>query len=441
MNISTNTGTDKRILISMEITQSDIAPKVDAAIKKIRRTANIPGFRKGHAPEGMIRKQYGVSIKVDEINNLIRQELDNYIRENADSILLTPMPLPQESLDFDAESFSVTFETIEKPKVDIELSNIQVDKINIEIPDDNVDDLVEKYRKQYGETLSLIEVEAPEAEFISVDVNLPNDDNLYGQESVKISDFVDVERIKAVPVGGQLELKAGDLLKDPSVINKWGLESVTADSDLIMTVKGFYKYPQPEINEDFFNAIFGKDQGVTNVDEMKQRLANDMKMSYHNDIRITLFNDVLDQLLAKNQFDFPEEVLINYLKDGKQDKEVTDDDLASFKKSLSWELVDMELKKAHEIQATLHEVKDYMVARYKMSLGAMGNDDRFTQILLDMADKDMQDQKKLNEARFNIEAEKLTDVFLLNVNQTERTMTPETFKSYVENKNEPAIVE
>jgi len=432
MNISSSTSPDNRMVITLEIQKGDYESRVDAAVKKLRKTANVPGFRKGHVPEGLIRKQYANSIRVDEINNIVREELEAFVRKNSDNVLLSPIPVLQESLDLDAENITLEFETIQKPQVDIDLTNINLDFIDIEIPETEIDELIQKYLKQFAESKAPVACEPTDSNMKFVNLDVDCGDNGVENKQFEVTEFVNPQMLIDLGIEGAGQSKAKDLMVSVKSFDRVGLPETEEEADLKFVVKGFYKHDEAEINQEFFDALFGKD-AIDSEAAMKERLAQDMKFSYNNDVRITLFNNAIDQLFSKNEFVFPETVLKSYLKDG-EDKEVAGEEVESLKKSLRWELIEMNLKEAHKAYATQEEIKTYMVNRYKSQLGAMGDDERFNEILLGMAEKDLQDKEKFSNARFNIEAEKLTDVFMANCKLSKKTMTPEEFKVYAENQ-------
>jgi trigger factor len=105
MNITKEQIDDLNAIVKVAITKEDYSDKVDSILTDYRKTANIPGFRKGHVPMGLVKKQYGKAVLVDEVNKLLQDSLNKYLTEEKLDVLGNPLPKAQDDLDWDAENF------------------------------------------------------------------------------------------------------------------------------------------------------------------------------------------------------------------------------------------------------------------------------------------------------------------------------------------------
>ena len=105
--------------ITIEIDKKDYAEQVNSVLQKYSQTANVPGFRKGHVPMGLIKKQYGRAVIMDEVNKLIDKELRDYIKDNEIDMLGGPIPIPQDNINWDSDKITFEFEVGLTPKFDI----------------------------------------------------------------------------------------------------------------------------------------------------------------------------------------------------------------------------------------------------------------------------------------------------------------------------------
>ena len=121
MNITSNYIDDLNGKIIIEVEQKDYSEQVNSVLKKYSKSANIPGFRKGNVPIGLIRKQYGKAVIMDEINKLIDKELKNYIKDNEIDMLGGPIPVSQENIDWESDRITFEFEVGLTPKFDVKL--------------------------------------------------------------------------------------------------------------------------------------------------------------------------------------------------------------------------------------------------------------------------------------------------------------------------------
>ena len=152
---------DKQIsLISLEIKKKDYQEKVKSILNDYRKKANIPGFRKGYVPFGLIKKQYEIPVKVDEINKLVQSKLSKFINDENLSLLGSPLPVKNEKINWSEDEISLNFEIAKTPtfklnyklKKDIIYYKIVADKLM-------VDNQIESLRNQYGKIVSLTKLE------------------------------------------------------------------------------------------------------------------------------------------------------------------------------------------------------------------------------------------------------------------------------------------
>lgn len=154
------------IVLSLDIVKADYSEAVEKQIKEARKRIQMPGFRKGMVPASLVRKQYGMSITVDEVNKLINDSLYNYIRENKINVLGEPMvDESQEPVDFEtAEQFTVSFKIAVAPEFELAISsNDKVPYYNIKATDEMIEQQIKGYQNQYGEYVKDEEAE-PAAE-------------------------------------------------------------------------------------------------------------------------------------------------------------------------------------------------------------------------------------------------------------------------------------
>src|SRR5690554_7508290 len=106
MNITKKDIDNLNAVLTVEIVKDDYSEKVEKILKDYRKNANIPGFRKGHVPMGMVKKQYGKAVLVDEVNKLLQDGLNKYLTEEKLDVLGNPLPKEQENFDWDSETYS-----------------------------------------------------------------------------------------------------------------------------------------------------------------------------------------------------------------------------------------------------------------------------------------------------------------------------------------------
>ena len=121
MNITRENIDALNAVVKVDIEKGDYADKVEKILSDYRKTANIPGFRKGHVPMGMVKKQYGKAVLVDEVNKLLQDALHKYLTEEKLDVLGNPLPKAQDDLNWDADNFSFEFELGLTPEFEVKL--------------------------------------------------------------------------------------------------------------------------------------------------------------------------------------------------------------------------------------------------------------------------------------------------------------------------------
>ena len=142
-------------ILTLEIQQEDYTPQVDKILKDYRKNANIPGFRKGQVPMGMIRKQYGRAVQVDEVNKMIQEQIGSFIEKEKLEVLGNPLPLEKDAFSWDDNPLTFDFELGLAPSFEAKIKTKKsVTHFHIVADKKSVDEQIERIRKQYGKLIS-----------------------------------------------------------------------------------------------------------------------------------------------------------------------------------------------------------------------------------------------------------------------------------------------
>ena len=126
MNITRENKDALNAVVKIDIEKNDYSEKVEKILTDYRKSANIPGFRKGQVPLGLIKKQYGKAVLVDEVNKLLQESLRKYLNDEKLDVLGNPLPKAQVDIDWDADAFSFEFEIGLSPEFDIKLMDVNL---------------------------------------------------------------------------------------------------------------------------------------------------------------------------------------------------------------------------------------------------------------------------------------------------------------------------
>jgi len=155
MNITRENVDALNAVVKVDIAKEDYSDKVEKILIDYRKTANIPGFRKGHVPMGMVKKQYGKAVLVDEVNKLLQDALNKYLTEEKLDVLGQPLPKTHDEIDWEADKFSFEFELGLAPEFKVDLkSKKSITQYNIVADKKMIDEQIERVQKQYGKLVS-----------------------------------------------------------------------------------------------------------------------------------------------------------------------------------------------------------------------------------------------------------------------------------------------
>lgn len=318
MNISKNEVDALNLTVNIEITPEDYQDKVNSVLQNYRKSANIPGFRPGKVPMGLIKKQYGKAVLIDEINKMLQDSIYNYIQEEKLNILGNPLPVEQEELDFDTPGiYNFGFELGLSPEVDVKITKKnKVKGVKVVADDKVLDTYMEDIRGRYGKMST---PEKPAA-----------DDMFHGSFTEVDADGAAVEggivKEDAQFLGTNLKTKKaqGELAKtsmgsattfdakksfgkDYNVAGLLGvtdaqLEASTGSFEFKLT--NISRMEPAELNQEFFDKVYGEG-AVTSEEEMRARMKEEAERMYQNEADQYFLNNVAEYLLDKTKFDLP----------------------------------------------------------------------------------------------------------------------------------------
>lgn len=360
MNIKNEKANGDVQELTIEITKEDYAGKVEAALKKHRRTAQVPGFRVGNAPMAMIKKMYEKSVTYDEVNNMMSQELYKYLSDNKIDIMLEPIPVEEKSkVDFDnPDNFVFVYEYALQPQFDIDF-NKQVTNFKITASQEEIDNLVNQLQRRYGEYTSPEEV--GEDDYISAKINdsdsffFTKELNEEGRKAFigkKVNDTVHVAL-------RQIFEDEKNVLKVLKIVDQPLEEGNQYEYDV--TISSIGRITPAELNEDFFKKAY-PDGSVTTKEQLEKACAEQIERQWKDYTDRQFMNDAIGVLLDGVNIEFPDEFIKRYILLTQKDmtKEQLDEKYPDYQKSFKWQLIENKLVKDNNLNVTQDDVKAYV---------------------------------------------------------------------------------
>jgi trigger factor len=360
--------------LKVEIAPEDYGQKVKSSLEKYRKTAKIPGFRPGHVPFGLVQKQYGKAVLADVLNELIKESLDGYVRDNNLNILGGPLPSESNEMNGDFNQpadFTFEFQIGFAPEIEVDLASITgLDYSKVKVDADLLEKQIIDLRRRYGKLLSAEEV--GEEDFLTVQlVELENNEIKAGGFMKDVSFLVSKakEEVKSLlqnlVVGDKLTIEAKHLVATPKDLEELmglSLEETEALNDFFqMTLKDIKRMQPAELNQELFDRLFGEGV-VTSEEDLKNRVEADLSEMFNKESDKLFMFKVYEKLLDETNVSFPEAFLKRWILNTSE-KELTEEQVEteypSYEKSLKWELIKGKLFESHGLSLTQEELVDY----------------------------------------------------------------------------------
>ena len=379
MKISRKDKNPLNSLITIDIERNDFEEKVNKVLSDYRKKANIPGFRKGHVPMGMIKKQYETAVIADEVNKLLQENLDHYIKEEKLNLLGNPLPVIQEDLDWKAPKFSFDFELGLSPEFEINLTEKnKVTHYQITPPDSMIDDQVKNYRKQYGKLIAQKNLKGDFEITASIKNEAAEIETVNTFDLSEIKGKANLAAFRKSTVGDMVKLKYKSLFKDEPTATR--ILSVSVDKlkkiegEISFDIKEINERVLAEMNQEFFDKIYGPNR-VKSEEEMRLKIIESIEKQFEQQSDQKLLNDVTEYLVAKTKFDLPTEFLKKWMQNSGEKPltaEAADEEYVRSEKGIRYQLIEGKIISDHDLQIKFEELKTFAKEMISMQMQQYG---------------------------------------------------------------------
>ena len=434
MNITRENIDALNAVVTVAIDKTDYSDKVEKILLDYRKQANIPGFRKGHVPMGMVKKQYGKAVLVDEVNKLLQENLNKYLTEEKLDLLGNPLPREQEDLNWDAENFSFEFELGLAPTFDVSLKNKKaITQYNIVADKKTIDDQIENIRKQYGKIIATTEI-TEETEITGVFKN--------EEKEIENTTTISLSKVKGKGNTGKfLKAKSGDVLtlKTKNLFNEehdlMNALKISNDDVKGLDIEVSFEITETnnrelaEMNQDFFDKLFGKD-AVTSEDELITRLKDDAQKQFAQQADQRLLNDVTEHLVDNTKFDLPQTFLEKWMQTAGEKpltEEQAKEEYAKSEKALRYQLIEGKLLKDNDIQVQFEDLKAHTVEMVKAQMAQFGQTNPSEEELDGIVARVLSNQDEARKLSEQLVSQKLLAFYKENVNLKVKELNYEEF--------------
>lgn len=427
MNITFENPEKVNGLLTITVEEADYKDNVEKRLKELRRKMNVPGFRPGMVPMGLVKRQYGPSAKVEEINKLLGEQLYKYVQDNKIQMLGEPLASEtQEPIDLEKEPpYTFKFDIAVAPEFKCELTGRdKVPYYDITVDDALVDRQVDAFASQQGKYVDvdactsgdslkgvLRELDekgnAKEGGIVVDDAliypeYLKDDEQKKLFDGAKTGDIITINPRKMYPDN---DSSMAALLK----VDREKVGEHTGDfSFQITTINHFEKHP---VDQDLFDSIYGKD-ACKDESDFRAKISEGLKAQFAVDSDLQFLNDVRKHCEKKvGKLTYPDAILkrVMLANNKDKDKDFVDKNYDNSIKELTWQLIKEQLVAAQGIKIEDADVKESAKEATKAQFARYGMNNVPEQYIDKYADEMLKDQKNIQSLIDRAVDRKLTE--------------------------------
>ena len=436
--------------ITIKLEKNDYLPAFEKALKEYGRKANIPGFRKGMVPAGLIKKMYGPSLFTDEVLKTVDRELIGWIQQEKIQIFAQPLPLDTDMSQLDVSNpldYTFHFEIGLKPGFKMpDLAKAKTTRYVVTVTEEMIDSEVTRLQNRYGNMKDEESVQSEEnvinVNFIEADAQgNPIEAGATKENSLLVKYFTEGKRKNwtGKKVGDQLTLSLNEAFEEKErewILSDMGFDKKDAAAaekyfNIVLTKVGILE--KRELNEEFFEQLYpGKE--VKTTEAFRGKIKEEIQAYWDGQAANQLHDQLYHQLLDNTKMEFPEAFLKNWLKSQgetpKTDEEV-EADYPKFNTQLKWTLISEKMVNENNIQVDPADLRSFAKNQLFSYMGGanLADDQPWVN---DYVERMMKDRKFVEDAYHRIQTQKLFEWGATQLKPTDKNIEAEAFTKMVE---------
>ena len=420
-------------IISIDIEKNDFESNVENVLKDYRKRANIPGFRKGHTPIGIIKKQYGLSVKVDEINKLIQKGLSDYLSNEKLAILGNPVPVEKNNIDWNSDKLTFDFEIGLSPKLEVSLKNKKaIPSYEIDVDKKMIDDQIKNIQNQYGKLLAQNRIE----DDFEINGNFKNEDfEIDNKSNFKLKDIKgksNKELLKKLTIGDSVELKTKGLFtKDSDLTFHLKIDDQKKDEIKVVnfSLTEINKRVPADLDQELFDKLFGKNS-IKSVTELKDKLKKDAESNFANQTDQKLLNDITEHLIDNTKFELPDKFLKKWMQTAGEKKlteQQANEEYEKSEKGLRYQLIEAKIIEQNDIKIDHIKIKDFAKELIKSQMKQYGQNSPEEKELESIAQRILSNKDEVKRISDQLLSKELLELFKNNLKFKKNKVSYEKF--------------
>lgn len=364
--------------LKIEIAEADYAEKVNKQLQDYRKKANLPGFRVGKVPMGIIKKMYEKAVIGEEVNKMLSEKIGEYLMEEKLDILGNPLPNIEKTgaIDLDTtKDFTYFFDIGIQPEVNVTLDDsIEVTYYNIKVEEEKVDEYIADLLKRNGTTIDVESVE--DGDLLQCDFAQLDEEGNILEGGIQNSASLSLEEIQLKTIKKKfIGKKVGAVVKfDPmhaiknatDVAAMLNIEKEVAEelkAEFATTINGITRRQDAELNEELFQKVYPQDE-IKTEEELRERVKKDVAVSFVAESDRHFVNDCIEAIIAKADLELPKDFLKRWIMETNEEdisEEQLETQMDSFMKSMRWNLIESKLMEQFpELKVSQDDIRDHI---------------------------------------------------------------------------------
>ncbi|MCH8553622.1 MAG: hypothetical protein LAT76_00580 [Schleiferiaceae bacterium] len=444
MNISSTPVSNLSTRVVIEIQNTDVAPQVASELKKIRQKMQVPGFRVGHAPMGLVKRQYEPSVLMEQLNAIVSKELNGYINENISNTILEPIFEDSDKLELNQEKYTFSFLVAQRPEMEADLAQYALSRYVCEVPASEIDLQLERIYKSASKKGNLETIDGGN-DSISLDVIFV-EEGTDGEGMGVVLDLPEFkpeirEQLNGQKVGFKLSGKIAELFEGeikPDILPALEGEDPTITLEIAQILDDVPATFSPELMKE----VYGPELGETlqTEEDLRNHIATELGKSIDEQSKIMLTNQWYEEVTSPKGLELPEDTIKMWL-DQRIDEQKLEldeaaraDELVRTMRYLRYNLTLDAIVKKYDLKVTRDEVVNQITANLARQYGAiiqqLGAD-----FLNSFVEREMEDREKVENASSEIMMGKVAELLLTDGNIVESTVTYDEFIAMLQEQN------
>ncbi len=433
-NIVREDKEDLTAVLTVNLSKEDYAERVDSELRKLRKKVSLKGFRKGKTPISFVKKVYGKQVMAEAINNLLTEELTNYLKDNQIDILGQPLPVEEEEPDFDLNDggdFKFHYELGLAPEVALKgiSKKTTIERYDVEIDDELLEKETTRMRKQAGKSINPEEI--GETDLVNLQVNELEDGEIKEggiQRAISVSiDLIKTKKLMKQFIGMKKEETLDfniNQIEDrkPEDIRKiiLGLkEDEKVNNEFRGKILNITRQEPAVMDQEFFDKVFGPGE-TSDEATFRGKLEENLKKYYDAQADGKMFEAIQKMLMEKNAINLPDSFLKKWLDASNEnlDAEKIETEYDSFAENLKWSLIQGTATKKYELSVT----DDELIASFEEGVQRYFGGNADPKTVRDLTQRMLEDQNTVNKRHEELIAEKLFNILKEKVKVADKTI-------------------